>query len=44
MKLMHLADLHIGKVVNRFSMLEDQVYILDRVLEVIDTEKPVRKH
>ena len=28
MKLMHIADLHIGKRVNEFSMLEDQKYIL----------------
>lgn len=40
MKLMHLADLHIGKRVNGFSMLEDQQYILDRILSIIDDEKP----
>lgn len=34
MKLMHLADLHIGKKVNGFSMLEDQKYALEKVLEV----------
>ena len=34
MRLMHLADLHIGKRVNGFSMLEDQRYVLERVLEV----------
>ncbi len=27
MKLLHVADLHIGKIVNEFSMLEDQKYI-----------------
>ena len=27
MKLIHLSDLHIGKRVNEFSMLEDQRYI-----------------
>lgn len=32
MRLMHLADLHIGKKVNEFSMLEDQKYILEQVL------------
>lgn len=31
MKLLHLSDLHLGKRVNEFSMLEDQRYIL-RVL------------
>ena len=28
MKLIHLSDLHIGKRVNEFSMMEDQEYIL----------------
>lgn len=40
MKLIHLSDLHIGKRVNDFSMLEDQRYILKRILEIIDTENP----
>ena len=29
MKLIHLSDLHIGKRVNEFPMLEDQKYILN---------------
>lgn len=33
MKFLHVADLHIGKVVNEFSMLEDQKEILDQILE-----------
>ncbi|MBO4477735.1 MAG: exonuclease SbcCD subunit D [Lachnospiraceae bacterium] len=40
MKLLHLADLHIGKIVNRFSMLEDQKYILEQVLRIVDEEQP----
>ncbi|MBQ4340769.1 MAG: exonuclease SbcCD subunit D [Firmicutes bacterium] len=40
MKCIHLSDLHIGKRVNEFSMLEDQKYILNEILEVIDAEKP----
>lgn len=40
MKLIHLSDLHLGKRVNEFSMLEDQAYILDRILEMVDEEKP----
>lgn len=40
MKLVHLSDLHIGKRVNEFSMLEDQEYILTRALNIIDKEKP----
>ncbi len=27
MKLFHLGDLHIGKVVNGFSMIEDQIFV-----------------
>jgi exonuclease SbcD len=40
MKLMHLADLHIGKRVNEFSMLEDQEYILQAVLDLADEIQP----
>lgn len=38
MKLMHLSDLHIGKRVNDFSMIEDQIYILKQILEILDRE------
>lgn len=40
MKLIHLSDLHIGKRVNEFSMLEDQSYILSQILAVIEKEQP----
>ena len=40
MKFIHLSDLHIGKRVNEFSMLEDQKYILRVILGIIDEEKP----
>lgn len=40
MKLFHLSDLHLGKRVNEFSMLEDQQYILSRILEWVHKEKP----
>lgn len=40
MKLIHLSDLHLGKRVNELSMLEDQEYILNETLKIIDTEKP----
>ena len=40
MKLIHLSDLHIGKRVNEFSMLEDQKYILLEILNIIDEVKP----
>ena len=32
MKLIHLSDLHLGKRVNEFSMLDDQQYILKEIL------------
>ena len=34
MKFAHIADLHIGKRVHDFSMLEDQRYILDQMLGI----------
>lgn len=39
MKIMHLSDLHIGKKVNEYSMLQDQIYILKEILRIIDDEK-----
>ena len=40
MKLIHLSDIHLGKRVNEFSMLEDQAHILKKILAVVDEEKP----
>ena len=40
MKFIHLSDLHIGKRVNEFSMIEDQEYILKQILKIIDDEAP----
>lgn len=40
MKLFHLADLHIGKQVHNVSLLPDQRYILERVLEAVERERP----
>ncbi|MGL4972276.1 MAG: metallophosphoesterase family protein, partial [Culicoidibacterales bacterium] len=40
MKFIHLSDLHIGKRVNDFSMIEDQAYILTKILNVIDEQRP----
>ena len=40
MKIIHLSDLHLGKRVNEFSMIEDQKYILKKILNVIDEENP----
>ena len=40
MKFLHLSDLHLGKRVNEFSMLEDQEFILKKILNIIDEQKP----
>ncbi len=40
MRFLHLADLHIGKKVNGFSMLEDQRHVLEQVLEMVRSHRP----
>lgn len=40
MKLIHLSDLHLGKRLNEFSLIEDQNYILSKILKIIDDEQP----
>lgn len=40
MKFIHLSDLHIGKKVNEFSMIQDQKHILAQILGLIKTHKP----
>ncbi|MCM1253588.1 MAG: exonuclease SbcCD subunit D [Clostridium sp.] len=39
MKFLHLADLHLGKRVHDFSMLEDQKHILGEIGNIIDNER-----
>lgn len=39
MRFAHISDLHIGKRVNDFSMLEDQQYILKQILDIIKEQK-----
>lgn len=39
MNILHLADLHLGKRVNEFSMIEDQKYILQQILKIAEEEK-----
>lgn len=38
-KFIHLADLHLGKRVNGFSMTEDQRHILGQVIGLLDRER-----
>ena len=40
MKLVHLSDLHLGKRVNEFSMIEDQKHILWQILGILEAERP----
>ena len=39
MRFLHLSDLHLGKRVNEFSMLEDQRYILDQMMKIFEEQK-----
>ena len=39
MRFLHLADLHIGKRVNGFSLIEDQKFVFEQVYNVIENEK-----
>lgn len=39
MKLIHISDLHLGKRINEFSMLEDQRYILDQIVKICVEEQ-----
>jgi len=40
MKFLHLSDLHIGKSVNSFSMLEEQQHVFRQIIGYIQTERP----
>ncbi len=40
MRLLHLADLHIGKLLHKHSLLEDQAAVLQQILQIAETEHP----
>ena len=40
MKFLHLSDLHIGKRIHGYSMLEDQRWILQQILEIVERYQP----
>ncbi|MCR1952321.1 MULTISPECIES: exonuclease SbcCD subunit D [unclassified Clostridium] len=40
MKIFHMGDWHIGKLVNGFYMTEDQEFIIEQIYEAIEKEKP----
>lgn len=39
MRFIHLADLHLGKRVCEMSMLDDQTYILDQILQLVQEHR-----
>lgn len=39
MKLIHLGDLHLGRSLGEFDLIEDQKYILGQIIDLIDKEK-----
>ena len=39
MRFAHLGDLHIGKRVNDYLMLNDQEYVLGQIIDIINDEK-----
>ena len=39
MRFLHTSDLHIGKRVNEFSMMEDQKYILKQILNIAEEKQ-----
>ena len=39
MRILHTSDWHLGRSLGGFSLLEDQKYILEQILETIENEK-----
>ena len=39
MKLMHLGDLHLGRSLGEFDLIDDQKYILEQIYKIIDDKK-----
>lgn len=40
MKFVHISDLHIGKKLSEFPIVEDQRYILGRIVDIVKDERP----
>lgn len=40
MKILHTSDLHIGKRVSDYSMIDEQKFILDEILDIAQDEQP----
>ena len=41
MKLFHISDLHIGKILHEVNLLEEQKIVLAQVLALVDLHMPV---
>lgn len=39
MKFAHISDLHLGKRIHQFSMIEEQKYILEKIVEIVKEEQ-----
>lgn len=39
MKILHTADWHLGKRLDRFSRLEEQILVMDELVQIADVEK-----
>lgn len=39
MKFAHISDLHLGKRVHQFSMIEEQKYILEQIVKIVKEEQ-----
>lgn len=39
MKFAHISDLHLGKRIHQFSMIEEQKYILDQIVKIVKEEQ-----
>ena len=40
MKLLHTADWHLGKIVHNVHMTEDQRYMLEQFIKIVEAERP----
>lgn len=39
MKILHLADMHLGKIIQEQTLIEDQKYMLEKIIGIIKKEK-----
>ncbi len=40
MRFIHVSDLHLGKRVHEFPMIEDQIVVLDSIVDLCERERP----